>query len=315
MNFYVGVTDTEWYHYLRYHNPEDINFWQPGGAAGFKAITRGAPFLFKMKYPANAISGVGLFISHARLPSSLAWETFGNRNGCDSFSDFRNSIIKYRQDKGKVEHDPVIGCIVLTDPVFFNDEDWIPAPENWSKNIVTGKTYSTDEYYGKYLWDRVNDLLVKYQFYNKEIKESDVLVNEDNISNRYGEYITRVRIGQGSFRVLVTEAYSRRCAVTGEKTLPVLEAAHIKPYAESGPHAIKNGMLLRSDLHKLFDSGYITVSSDYHVEVSKRIKEKYENGREYYRYHGKSLTVLPGNEREKPGTGYLHWHNENVYQG
>lgn len=313
MNFYVGVTDTEWYHYLRYHNPEDINFWQPGRNTGFRAIERGAPFLFKMKYPANAISGVGFFISHASLPLSLVWETFENRNGCDTFRDFRASIMQYRSKKGQVERDPVIGCIVLTDPVFFNDEDWIAAPENWSKNIVTGKKYFTDEHYGKELWKKVDDLLLKYQFYQKEIKESDALVADGNLSNRYGKYITKVRIGQGSFRLLVTEAYSRRCAVTGEKTLPVLEAAHIKPYAESGPHVIKNGMLLRSDLHKLFDNGYLTVSPDYHIEVSSRIKEKYENGREYYRYHGNTPAVLPGIDKEKPGTGYLQWHNENVF--
>ncbi|RPI44481.1 MAG: hypothetical protein EHM59_12710 [Betaproteobacteria bacterium] len=53
---------------------------------------------------------------------------------------------------------------------------------------------------------------------------------------RFGaEYLMRGRLGQGAFRVLVTDAYQRRCAVTGEKTLPVLEAAHIRPYAEDGP--------------------------------------------------------------------------------
>jgi hypothetical protein len=56
----------------------------------------------------------------------------------------------------------------------------------------------------------------------------------DNQS-RYGNpLMVRPRLGQGSFRVLVTETYQRRCALTGEKTLPVLEAAHIKPYAELG---------------------------------------------------------------------------------
>ena len=48
--------------------------------------------------------------------------------------------------------------------------------------------------------------------------------------NRYGNpLMVRPRLGQGYFRVLVTETYQRRCALTGEKTLPVLEAAHIKP--------------------------------------------------------------------------------------
>ena len=59
------------------------------------------------------------------------------------------------------------------------------------------------------------------------------------------------RLGQGSFRVLVTDAYGRQCAATGERTLPVLQAAHIHPYAVGGPHRVDNGLLLRSDLHTL----------------------------------------------------------------
>jgi putative restriction endonuclease len=81
-----------------------------------------------------------------------------------------------------------------------------------------------------------------------------------------------------------------------------------------GPHAISNGLLLRSDLHKLFDKGYITVSEDYSIEVSGRIKEEFENGRDYYRYHGHKLIVVPEDFRERPGAGYLQWHNENVFR-
>ena len=128
---------------------------------------------------------------------------------------------------------------------------------------------------------------------------------------RFGaEYLARARLGQGTFRVLVTEAYERRCAITGERTLPVLEAAHIKPYAESGPHLVSNGLLLRSDLHILFDEGYVTVTEDYRVQVSRRIKEQYENGHEYYQYRDKPLRVLPGAEGERPARDFLRWHNE-----
>lgn len=75
---------------------------------------------------------------------------------------------------------------------------------------------------------------------------------------RYGaEYLMRARLGQGAFRVMVSDAYQRRCAVTGERTLPFLEAAHIRPYTEEGPRVISNGLLLRSDLHTLFDRGYM----------------------------------------------------------
>lgn len=73
---------------------------------------------------------------------------------------------------------------------------------------------------------------------------------------RYGTPVTILpRLGQGTFRIVVTDAYERQCAVTGERTLPVLEAAHVRPYGRSGPHDPRNGLLLRSDLHTLFDRG------------------------------------------------------------
>lgn len=120
-------------------------------------------------------------------------------------------------------------------------------------------------------------------------------------------------IGQGAFRVLVTEAYERRCAITGEKTLPVLDAAHIKPYGQDGPHRTSNGLLLGKDMHTLFDKGYITVDEDLRIEISKRIKEDYGNGREYYALHGKELAIVPNALQERPAREYLKWHNENVF--
>src|SRR6056297_4310427 len=78
-----------------------------------------------------------------------------------------------------------------------------------------------------------------------------------------------VKLGQGGFRILVTEAYHRRCAITGEKTLPVLDASHIKPYGKDGPHRTSNGLLLRQDMHNLFDRGYMTIDEDYKIIVSR----------------------------------------------
>jgi putative restriction endonuclease len=101
------------------------------------------------------------------------------------------------------------------------------------------------------------------------------------------------RLGQGSFRVAVTESYERRCAMTGEKTLLVLEAAHIKPFSEQGPHLPSNGLLLRADLHTLFDRGLMTVTTENRIEVSAQIKEAYGNGKVYYALHGQKLQVLP----------------------
>ena len=140
-------------------------------------------------------------------------------------------------------------------------------------------------------------------------------VYETGDDARFGEaYLTRGRLGQGAFRVLVADAYQRRCAVTGERTLPVLEAAHIKPYGLNGPHWVRNGILLRSDLHKLFDLGYVTVTPDLRLEVSRRLKAEWENGREYYAYHGRELSVRPSDPHSLPGVEFLRWHNEQRFK-
>jgi len=125
--------------------------------------------------------------------------------------------------------------------------------------------------------------------------------------------MARARLGQGAFRLLVTSAYSRRCAVSGERVLPALEAAHIKPHAKSGPNRVVNGLLLRSDIHRLFDRGYVTVMPDLTVGVSKAIREEFENGRDYYAFRGKRLVQVPGSGEDRPSAEYLEWHNANVY--
>src|SRR5207302_9239816 len=122
------------------------------------------------------------------------------------------------------------------------------------------------------------------------------------------------RLGQCTFSVVATDAYERKCAATGERTLPVLQAAHIQPYALGGPHRVDNGLLLRSDLHTLFDRGYVTVTPDARLEVSRRIREEFENGRDYHALHGCSVR-MPSQPAQRPLPALLAWHNENVFLG
>jgi putative restriction endonuclease len=67
-------------------------------------------------------------------------------------------------------------------------------------------------------------------------------------------------------------------------------------------------------VHTLFDRGYITVTPDYRVEVSRRIKEEFENGHEYYATHG-TLIQLPERADLRPSRDFLEWHNEARYVG
>ena len=96
--------------------------------------------------------------------------------------------------------------------------------------------------------------------------------------------------------------------------MPALEAAHIRPYGDGGEHEARNGLLLRRDIHSLFDAGYVTVTPDLQFEVSRRIKEEFDNGRHYYELHGKPIYEVQDNLR-RPSPEVLRWHNEHVYRG
>jgi putative restriction endonuclease len=126
--------------------------------------------------------------------------------------------------------------------------------------------------------------------------------------------LIRPRLGQGTFRIAVTDHYRRCCAVTGEKTLPILDAAHIRAYTDGGTHEISNGLLLRTDIHRLFDLGYVTVSRDGRFEVSRRLREDFDNGKHYYDMHGRAIGV-PKDTRLGPARESLEWHQQYRFLG
>ena len=124
--------------------------------------------------------------------------------------------------------------------------------------------------------------------------------------------LVRPRLGQGTFRVLVTDNYQRRCAVTGEKALPVLDAAHIRPVATGGQHQPDNGLLLRTDVHRLYDKGYVTVTPDGKFLVSRRLKDDFDNGEPYMPFNDKKIW-MPGDPARQPNREALEWHADNIF--
>lgn len=308
MKVWVGVTDKDWFEFLSRIGADEVNFWQPSGSRSFRALQPGEPFLFKLHSPDDFVVGGGHFVRYSPLPTSLAWDAFGPKNGVASLNELNGRVRRYRREDASL--DPVIGCNVLAEPFFFPRSAWIPVPPNWAPNIVQGKTYDTAASDGKALWEAVQEVLRQ----TPRVAEPSVTETAYDQSRFGAEYLTRGRLGQGAFRVLVTDAYERRCAVTGEKTLPVLEAAHIRPYALLGPHRVSNGILLRSDLHKLFDLGYVTVTPELRLEVSPRLRTEWQNGREYYAHHGQPLRVQPADPASHPNREFLSWHNENRFR-
>ena len=282
MQSFIGVTDFDWYRQLSARTDlDEVNFWKPGGRANFRALPPGGLFLFKLHAPHNAIVGGGFFGHFSKVPVSLAWDAFGAKNGVRDLGEFRRRIEQYRRGTDGRE-DYTIGCILLEEPFFLPRDQWIPQPADWQPNVVQGAGYDLSTGAGRVLWDALQERLGQRQdrtFFAEATR-------------RFGEpTVVLPRLGQGTFRVAVTDAYDRRCAITGERTLPVLQAAHIHPYADGGPHRVPNGLLLRSDLHTLFDRGYVTVTPQHVIEVSGRIREEFDNGRDYYQHHGKSIRL------------------------
>ena len=303
INLVVAVTDYDWFQTLsKLPELSEANFWAPS-ARNFRALRAGELFLFKLHAPRHMIVGGGIFAYSNILPCSLAWEAFGEANGAHSAQEMRSRIAKYRRSDPNDRSDFDIGCRILTQPFFFDEPDWIDPPRSWATNITAYKVYNTGDDEGLALWEAVQDRLSR--------QTRDMIAET---APRYGQpHLVRPRIGQGGFRVIVTDVYHRRCAVTRERTLPALDAAHIRPFHTGGDHATNNGLLLRRDIHSLFDLGYVTVTPSLNFEVSRSIREEFENGRDYYALHGTPIQV-PRRLNQRPDQGVLTWHNENIFK-
>ncbi|NJN64337.1 MAG: hypothetical protein HC882_05265 [Acidobacteria bacterium] len=64
----------------------------------------------------------------------------------------RARIAKYRSRPLVVGEDPVIGCLMITQPVFFPDASWVAQPRDWPKNVVAGKRYDLQKDEGQRIW-------------------------------------------------------------------------------------------------------------------------------------------------------------------
>ncbi len=306
----VAITDQGWYEFLR-TRPEvtELNFWTPSPRRAVHAEPF-SPFLFKLRAPRNAICGFAFFAQWSALPDWLAWECFGLGNGCPSLESMQERIGRLRRGIGfeAPRNLAEIGCILLVNPVFFAPTDLIAQPSDWPVRTQTSKRYDLAQGEGARVWQEcLAGAVMKSDF-----RVSDGGASADS-GPRFGKaQVIHPRLGQGTFRVAVTDAYGRACAVTGEHSLPALDAAHIRPFAADGPHDVRNGLLLRSDLHRLFDKGYVTVTPEFRFEVSARLRDDFKNGRSYYPLHGSAVRT-PDSTVHRPAAEFLRWHNESVF--
>ncbi len=313
MRLFVAVTDSHWFNlHASKSAVDEVNFWRPSPDAAFKALEPGELLLFKLHSPDNFIAGGGFLTKFLQLPVNLAWDTFREGNGVTSLQEMRDRISFYRRTAMLSHENPTIGCILLAEPFFWPRDAWIPSPPDFKLNTVQGKGYDSESGTGRELWDAIAERLKAFEPTRLEPGTAAMAAID---SNGFGKpQIVLPRLGQGLFRILLTHAYEKRCSISGERTLPVLEAAHLKPYSVVQRHEISNGLLLRSDLHRLFDEGYMTVDpGDRRVVVSNRIREEFDNGKDYYRLEGQVVRE-PNQPWARPSHENLEFHAYNVFQ-
>lgn len=313
---FFGLTDPDWYAYLsKREKVDEVNFWQPHGDRTFRALKRGEPFFFKLRAPHKAIAGFGFFERYESLPAWLAWDCFGEMNGAPTIESMIDRLARLR---GETQLPPRsgdfrIGCIMIAAPVFFEQDQWIRPPADWAiTGIQVGKKYSLASGEGQRIFEEcLERAATGSRYWN--VERDTALLQAD--APRYGApVLVKPRLGQGLFSLAVRDAYEGACAVTEEHSAPVLEAAHIMPYARGGEHRVQNGLLLRRDLHSLFDKGYVTITPDRVFRVGDRLREEFKNGRSYYSLNGKRV-VVPQDQTCLPSRDLLAWHGEEVFKG
>jgi hypothetical protein len=117
-----------------------------------------------------------------------------------------------------------------------------------------------------------------------------------------------LRRGQPNFRKQLLAAYDSKCCMTGTSATEVLEAAHIQAYSDLGTNSITNGLLLRSDLHVLFDLFMISVDPESRlIYCSERIRSVAPYGA----LHGKEIQI-PRRKDDQPNAAALRHHFEST---
>ncbi len=305
-DLYIGLTDQDWFEFLsRRPALDEVNFWKPGG--GSLNARPGAPFLFKLKAPLQALVGVGFFERSARYSIRDAWEFFGEKNGVATIDRLLNLTAGYTHRA--VDESYEIGCIFLDEPTFFERSAWIEPPRDWNSHIQSGMYYDMNSGEGARVWEQVCARLGAAL--PPPAVSPEARAPFGGRAKKSALYLPRQ--GQGTFRALVLDAYERRCAVSGERTIPVLDAAHIVPFAERVRHELSNGIALRSDIHRLFDKGYVSIRPDRRFVVSPRLREDFSNGKIYYEMNEREVRA-PLAAHALPSTENLERHYEEIFK-
>jgi putative restriction endonuclease len=294
----VAVTDGDWFNQLRRRpEPAEVNFWSPSPRA-FRALQPGELFLFKLHAPINMIVGGGVFASSTIMPLVLAWEAFGTANGVSTLAEMRTRILQYRRGSGAETGPLEVGCRMLTQPFFLAEDRWSHRPVMVEKHCLVHLVQYGNRRRSRSLGSRASgDAASLCQLNSCRSKCSLWRANTDPPE----AWARGVPVGcDGSIWETMCNNERAHASGVGGRTY--------SPYADGGEHSPSNGILMRRDIHSLFDQGYVTITPEHRFEVSRRIREEFENGRHYYDLHGSQVEV-PKIADQHPDPNALQWHN------
>ncbi|MGH7294358.1 MAG: HNH endonuclease [Polyangiaceae bacterium] len=311
------MTDKAWFDFLASHAHrgvvDEVNFWSPSSTEALKEMSPGEPIFFRLKKPWHAVAGYGFFAHFSVLDLDVAWDCFAWKNGDPDKIRFLGRIGAYRGldllDPGARRER--LGCTILRSAHFWPEERWLPwgEAEGWHANIVRGRTERNPARAARLLAEMDAD---------QQIIPDDLTAQPFELvagDERTVAVAARTeREGQGAFRTRVLDAYGRRCAITGEHTEPVLDAAHIQPYLGTRSNHVQNGLLLTKEFHTLFDLGYVAVTPAHEVLVSPALQRDWHNGKRYYPFDHRKLVAMPERKELQPSAKALEWHLANVFR-
>ncbi|MCM1119645.1 MAG: HNH endonuclease [bacterium] len=161
--------------------------------------------------------------------------------------------------------------------------------------------------------------LIKAKMQKKDIIDIfDIEDIEEIPAGKYREKMMKQRVGQYFFRMSVLNSYRNCCCITGLAKSELLVASHIKPWKVSNEKTERtnpcNGLCLNYLHDKAFDRGLITISKEYRIIISNRIKEAEMDGKTrdwFWGYNYKQI-FLP--DKFLPGTDFIEYHNDVIFQ-
>ncbi len=174
-----------------------------------------------------------------------------------------------------------------------------------------------DEFNGD--WDRLafeSEKLLA-QKVGRQVEEiSEVDLFDLPKEGRERETVVKVRVNQSFFRRAVLAAYDFKCCITGLEIPELLNASHIIPWSKDEANRVnpRNGLCLNAIHDRAFDRGFLTITPDLTIKVSKSVKKgKVSDAVQDFllRYDGSEINKPT---RFLPDTKFLKYHNRNVFR-